>query len=164
MAYCTKADLDRAFHPRNIVRWADDDNDGALSAAELATITALIAEADGMVDAALCGRYSVPFGTVPAMILRCSLRIAGFLLAKRRGFTTVGGDNDAMTIVGDYDDAKKWLAEVALGKASIPGFSELSSGIQSSTEDVEPIYSRTAVTRTDGTAIDEQLDGTLDGF
>lgn len=164
MAYCTKADLDAAFHPSNILRWADDDGDGVLSTAELATVTGCIARADAIIDARLDGHYDVPFASTPAIIKEHAIRIAGYLLARRKGFYSAGGDYQAATIVGDHDDAVAWLDRVARGEASIPAVDRAAARISSSTQDAEPIFSQQRFDKTGGGALDADVDGTLDRY
>lgn len=164
MAYCTKADLERRFHPENIRRWASNDGHPGLDTAEEANITAAISDADTVIDAKLAVRYAVPFSPVPALVNYISICVTGYNLARRKGFAAAGGANQGASIVGDRDEALRLLDQAAAGEISLHDASEASDAIASTTEDAEPVFSRSLIDTAAGTVIDDDLDHTLDAY
>ncbi|NOZ21958.1 MAG: DUF1320 domain-containing protein [Planctomycetes bacterium] len=161
MAYCVKTDLDTRAHPDNVIRWADDDNDGSLSAGELATVDEMIDRAEDIIDTKLSARYSVPFSSTPGIIKRICVDLAVYALATRRGFAAEGG-GEAGLWQRNFDEATGILDALAAGQLSIPGVAPQTS-IHSTEKDVQAALTYTKQDES-GEEIETDLDNTLDDY
>lgn len=112
MAYVTITDLGEIVEPRLLVQLADDNGDGV---ADEAVIAKAITDAEGEVNGYLAGRYSVPFadGSVPALVVIWTGRLAVFNLKRRRYQTLIEDDRKA------YDSVVKQLQMVNSGKMDV---------------------------------------------
>ena len=109
MAYCTKADILDQMDEDMLIQLTDDDDEGAVDDDK---VTRAIAKADAEINSYCGNRYSVPFTTVPAMILAASVDIAIYnLYARRRGATD--------SIKERYDGRVAWLKNVAKGLVTL---------------------------------------------
>ena len=157
MAYCAKADLEKRVDEEIISLWSGDDDD---------IVTESIAHADAEIDSMIGTRYAVPFSSAPDLIKLCSVDIAVYNLATRRGMAAEGGGMDVLW-VSRFRDAMKRLEEIRDGKRSIPGESTATS-IRTTEKDVQPAIT---YTKQDDSGEDietdrsgDDLDNTLDEF
>jgi phage gp36-like protein len=81
MPYITQSDIEVLVPAPMLIDALDDSKSGALDETLLAS---LIAAADSQVDSYLCGLFTVPFTTVPAVAKEASLVFACESLYKRR--------------------------------------------------------------------------------
>lgn len=79
--YCTRADIETLIPPPALVDGLDDDGDGTEDAGLLADIIEVQAN---RVDAALAGRYTVPFTTVPALVRQATIIFVAHAIYARR--------------------------------------------------------------------------------
>lgn len=112
-AYALPADV------RLVVAPEGDDTQDSATAASLADdeLISAIAEAQARIDAALAGRYPVPFSPVPAVISGLAKDIAAYFatLTYKRG-SPVPPDNPVRL---RYGLAMTFLSDLAVGKAII---------------------------------------------
>lgn len=115
MAYVTQSDLEKRFA---LLRWwTDDAAAGAISAT---IVVEAIALAAAEIDAAASQQYSTPLAathaTTAALLRDKAGTIAGYKLATRRREL-----DSAEALRTDYEDALKWLKELAAGRVHLPG-------------------------------------------
>ncbi|NQU44939.1 DUF1320 domain-containing protein [bacterium] len=80
--YATVSDIEKRLDPGHLIELADDDHDGQ---PDTAVLEAAIADADGLVDTYLQGRYAVPLDPAPALLRKLSADLAvAALFARRR--------------------------------------------------------------------------------
>jgi len=111
MAYCTQADILDQVDENELILYTDDANEGEIDAD---VVAAAIDKADALIDAYLAARYSVPVDPVPAVLAGLCVDIAVFNLAARR-------NRESDSVRRRYEDAVKFLKDVAAGKAVIAG-------------------------------------------
>ena len=110
MAYCAQSDIESRVESRLLVQLADEDGDGV---ADTAVVAAAISDADALIDSYVGSRYTVPFETVPAVIIQMSARLAIYFL-KRRRFQTIEEEDSR-----EYRDVVKFLEAVRDGKMEL---------------------------------------------
>jgi phage gp36-like protein len=115
--YTSQQDLEAALTPE-LVEQSADDGTGQL---DPAIVAAVCERATSLCDSYLAGRYVVPLAPVPSVVVAHATAIAAYLLLSRRGF--VPKEEDA-PIERLYRDALKWLADVAAGRAHVPGLAQ----------------------------------------
>ncbi len=81
MAYCTAEDIAKRLSENILIELTDDDDAGVVDAD---VVAAAIADADEEIDAFLSMRYTLPFSTTPAIVLRMSADLAVCRLYARR--------------------------------------------------------------------------------
>lgn len=78
--YCSIEDLKKALPERVLLQLADDENDGEFVIvppnAAYSRIVDAITRADTLIDGYVCGRYTLPFLSVPALIKNISVNLA----------------------------------------------------------------------------------------
>lgn len=118
MGYATQADLSTRYGERELIQVTDKAKPPTGSVDGVVVARAL-ADADAEIDARLAVRYAVPVVTPPAIVVDCACRIARYKLHE---------DRATEKIRADYEDAIKFLADVAAGRANLPGVTEPSTG------------------------------------
>jgi phage gp36-like protein len=117
MAYCTQADLEKSYTLEVLKQIGGDG-----TTIDSDYVSEAIADADGLIDAYLCTKYSVPLTTVPQIINTISKKISFYYLMLR----TPGGDQSAEL---DYNNSIQLLEKISSGVMLLPGTSE-SSGLE----------------------------------
>lgn len=85
MAYCVRSDIEDRFGVDNVSTWSDLDNDED-SGKITARIARAIVVAEDMINTLLRGGvYSVPFSSVPVMVVDVCAVLAGVWLYDARG-------------------------------------------------------------------------------
>ena len=138
MAYCTQSDILDQMDSDVLIQLTDDADAGTIDAD---VVTQKIADADALIDGYCGARYSVPFDTVPALVLKFSVDIAIYNLYGRRK----GAPEDRRT---RYKDAVEFLKGVARGDNSL-GENDPDSGETSfevSSDNPARIFSRSKMT------------------
>lgn len=107
MPYCTQQDLTDRFGSVELLQLADRDHSGAVDAE---VINGAIADADAEIDSYLAGRYALPLATVPPILVRRACEITRFYLYH---------NHPTETVRAAYDDALRWLREVAAGRVEL---------------------------------------------
>lgn len=109
MTYVTAADLANRIGQDELTRLADRDGDDV---ADTGVIDAAIAEADGIIDGYLAGRYDLPLSTVPPLLtsIACDLVV--------NGLHPWGAPED---VRNRKNDALKMLQQIADGKLVLDG-------------------------------------------
>lgn len=110
MAYSTKEDLLKQISKERLVELTDDEATGEI---QEAPITKAIQDSDGEIDSYCSKKYAVPFDPVPDVINKLSIDISLYNLYSRRQNLS----NEVIT--KRYDDAIKFLKDVAKGQAEI---------------------------------------------
>jgi len=111
MAYSTETDILDQLDEDILIQLTDDADTGEVDDDK---VSRAIADADAEIDS-YCGvRHTVPFSTVPAVILKLSVDIAIYNLYARRK----GAPEDRKT---RYDNAIRFLKDVAKGLATLGG-------------------------------------------
>ena len=104
MTYATQAHLEAAFGADEIRQLTDRDGDGEPDAD---FIGSAISRTEGVIDGYLMGRYALPLAVIPGVLVAYACDIARYLLY----------ENAAPEYVRqNYDDALRWLRDVASGK------------------------------------------------
>ena len=112
--YCVKADVEAIWSATAVLRWADDDQDGALSPTEEGYVTRAIEQAANKINASLETRYSLADLNENAWCRDANAIVAAYLLATRRG-------NPAPKHVGrQYEDTLADLNEIRAGRLKVP--------------------------------------------
>jgi phage gp36-like protein len=124
MPYCTKADiLNLELTNAELITLTDDKSLGEVATA---MVTAAIAKADAEIDGHCQAKYTVPFVTVPPIVMGWSATLAAFNLYRNRPKPS--------TLVDRYNKVMSWLTKISEGKMSIPGATD-TSGLPGSTTD-----------------------------
>jgi phage gp36-like protein len=124
MAYATIADITAIHGARTLQIVGDRNSDGVI---DEAAVNLALASASAEIDSYLASRYSVPIASPDQMVKGYCVDIAVYRLAY--------GDlerTEEMRI--RYDDAIKWLKEVAKGNAQIIG-GTTGTGVGEGTDD-----------------------------
>jgi len=109
MAYSTQSDILDQMDEDVLIQLTDDDDAGVVDAD---VVTQKIADADALIDGYCGARYSVPFTTVPALVLKFSVDIAIYNLYGRRK----GAPEDRRN---RFKEAVDFLKGVAAGNNSL---------------------------------------------
>lgn len=109
MAYCTQSDILKQIDEDVLIQLTDDADAGTVNTDN---VDRAISRAEAEIDS-YCGmRYEVPFTTVPDRVRDLAVDIAIYRLYGRRKGAPENRKND-------YDDAVKFLRDVAQKKASL---------------------------------------------
>lgn len=113
MAYTSKAQIITRWGATEVVLSADrDPQDGV---ADDAAITAACADASSLIDSYLVrAGYTVPVDPVPDVVVEKASDVAVYLLSQGQAPYTEEKRKR-------YEDALRWLADIADGKAELPG-------------------------------------------
>lgn len=107
--YAARQDMIDRFGEAEI-RQLTDRRDPPAGAIDDTVLTEALEDADGLIDSYLAGRYALPLADVPKILKRYACDIARFYLWK---------DNAGEIVRQAYQDAEKFLKDVAAGKAGI---------------------------------------------
>lgn len=125
MAYCTQTNIiNLELTEKELIQLTDDPGLGSVTTA---MVTAAIAKADAEIDAYCQTAYTVPFSTVPAIVLGWSATLAAFNLYRNRTKPT--------TLIDRYNKVMSTLKDVQAGKFGIPGQTALADTTPESTTD-----------------------------
>ncbi|MBI9092298.1 MAG: DUF1320 domain-containing protein [Desulfobacterium sp.] len=111
MAYCTLDDIKAMVDEDELISLTDDFDTGSVVTVK---VDSAIKDADALIDSYLVRQYSVPMDSVPDMVKKLSVDIAVYNIYSRRGRTSD-------TVEKRYNDAVKFLKDVARGDAGIIG-------------------------------------------
>lgn len=109
MAYSAQSDILDQMDEDVLIQLTDDDDAGVV---DTDVVTQKIADADALIDGYCGARYSVPFTTVPALVLKFSVDIAIYNLYGRRK----GAPEDRRN---RFKEAVDFLKGVAAGNNSL---------------------------------------------
>lgn len=113
MSYCTLADFIRRFSEDEAIQLTDRDNAGAPDASVFALAAA---DADTEIDGYLSVRYALPLEPLPdSTALEAVSRVAGDIIRLRLH----GGDEAPKEWRNRFDDARRWLEQVAAGRINL---------------------------------------------
>ncbi|MBZ0251558.1 MAG: DUF1320 domain-containing protein [Burkholderiales bacterium] len=107
--YATRQEMIDRFGEAEI-RQLTDRRDPPAGAIDDTVLDGALADADGMVDSYLAGRYQLPLASVPKILKRYACDIARYFLWK---------DNAGDTVRRAYEDAEKFLKAVAAGTVAL---------------------------------------------
>lgn len=124
MAYATRAQIEARYGLSELVQATDKAGTGV---EDDTAITDALDDASSEVDSYIGARYSVPVTTSPRLV-QVTCAIARYRLHE---------DHATDQIRKDYDDAVKWLRDVAAGRAVLPTTSGVvtSSGVNVTADD-----------------------------
>lgn len=111
MAYTTLSLLIDQFGTAEVTASADRDKDGS---ADTDVVTRAIEHSDGLIDSYVGVKFKTPLDPVPKVVQRIAGDIALYTMSAEVGVYT---DEKRKR----YDDAIRWLEQVAAGKATIGG-------------------------------------------
>lgn len=112
MSYVSIPDLVTAYSEQALIDLTDRDDPPSGAIVE-AVVLAAIQRACAEVDSYLGQRYGVPLADVPVAVADATLTITWYRLHPD------GADAPALRI--RYEDAIRWLRDVAAGRAALPG-------------------------------------------
>lgn len=121
--YCTQADIEQKRIPTaTLIQLTDDSDTGLVDAVIVAGV---IAEADGVVDSFLRGRYPLPLDPVPDIVATISQDITVYyLFARKPEFDPPTAVSDryksALVLLQRIQDGKMPLYDVAAPPAGGP--------------------------------------------
>lgn len=104
MAYATRTDLENRYGADEVGQREDALPAGAVDLA--------LADADGLIDGYLAGRYALPLSSVPDALVRVAAAIARYNLL---------GDSATERAQMDYKDAIAWIKDVQAGRVLLDG-------------------------------------------
>jgi len=145
--YSTRSDVEAIWSPAAVIRSADDDQDGSLSAAEEGYITRAIERAANKMNAVLETRYVLADLAGNAWYRDANAAIAAYLLATRRG-------NPAPEeIQRQHAECQADLDEILAGRLKVPHAEESRETIPTVTNfDTQLHARRTKVRRVNETS------------
>lgn len=127
MAYTSKAQIIIRWGATEVVLSADRDPQDGI--ADDAAITAACADASSLIDSYLVrAGYKVPVDPIPDVLVEKASDIAVYLLSQGQAPYTEEKRKR-------YEDALRWLEDIADGKAELPGApdaSKTATGVRSS--------------------------------
>lgn len=109
MAYASQADLETRFGTDEIVQLTNRAGGNTVDAAVVASA---LAGASAEIDGYLAVRYAVPVSPVPTSLREACLSIARYKLH---------GKSAGETVRRDYEDAIRFLRDIADGRAALAG-------------------------------------------
>lgn len=107
MSYATLQDLVDRYGERELIEVADRDEPPS-GAPDPAIVQRALDDAAAEIDGYLAAKYPTPLASVPAAVLGVACVIARYRLHDDRG---------TERIRTDYEDAVRWLKDVAAGRA-----------------------------------------------
>ena len=130
MAYANYAYLVEQFGENEVIRSADRDGNGV---ADIGVVDRALNDAASEIDSYIGAIYDVPLDPIPGVVVTHSGAIALYRMSLETGTYTKEKRQR-------YDDAIRWLRDVAAGKASLPGgekVAPVSGGIRYFTQSIE---------------------------
>jgi phage gp36-like protein len=118
MPYTDSAALTARYGERELIALTDKSVPPA-GGINADTVARALADADAEIDSRLVIRYAVPVSPVPAILVDAACRITRYKLHE---------DRANQKVRQDYEDVIKWLADVAAGRADLPGVAPATSG------------------------------------
>ncbi|MDW7643448.1 MAG: DUF1320 domain-containing protein [Desulfuromonadales bacterium] len=119
MSYSTLADILERIPAEILQQLTDDADTGSVDETKVA---AAIDRADSEIDAWCGGRYSVPFATVPAIIVELSADLATYYLYMRRQEILPEAR------LGQYRANQNMLKAISSGQVQLPGAATAKTG------------------------------------
>ncbi|MBL9102159.1 MAG: DUF1320 domain-containing protein [Myxococcales bacterium] len=111
MSYASLQTLTDQFGADEVTRSADRDQDGV---ADVGVVDRALADADGEIDSYIGSVYKLPLDPVPSVVVTYAGAIALYRMSLQTGVLT---DEKRQR----YEDAIRWLRDVAAGKATLGG-------------------------------------------
>lgn len=116
MSYITQAILEQRCGAGDLKAWTDDDASGT---ADAAVIAQAITDAEARIDAAAGQHYAVPLTLANAATARVIAFYAGSIARYTLALRRPGNLETALRT--DYEDAVKWLDQLAAGTVALAG-------------------------------------------
>lgn len=108
MPYAVKQDLIDRFGEDELIQLTD--RSASPVAIDDTVLGKALSDADGVIDAHLAGRYTLPLASVPKLLVRYAADIARYFLYE---------DRAGESVRRAYEDALAFLKRVSEGKASL---------------------------------------------
>jgi phage gp36-like protein len=112
----TVADVRANLAEDVLIYLVDDENEKAITPAAEARIQEDIRKAVAEVNSYVAQRYTLPLPEIPAVLRDKAMDVVKYKLFSRRGIRPGTADE---TIRQNYEDALRWLRDLALGKTSL---------------------------------------------
>jgi phage gp36-like protein len=109
MTYAAVSDLQARFGERELVLFSNDAP--TATTINMAIVDQVLADVDATIDGYLTDRYVLPLSAVPAALVPIACDLARYLLATRNG-----NNKPTDSMKDRYDNAVRWLRDVANGK------------------------------------------------
>ncbi|MBX3447514.1 MAG: DUF1320 domain-containing protein [Parvibaculaceae bacterium] len=133
MTYATLDDMKARFKEQELIELTDHANVPPEEIDEVMVGKAL-ADAGGLIDSYIGGRYTLPLSTVPHQLVRYCCDIA---------WKYLWGDSAPEAVQKNHDIAVRYLADVSAGKAKLDVQGEPApSGVAASFDGPERLFSR----------------------
>lgn len=142
MTYVTSDTMQSRFGVDELIQLTDPDNRGNIDAAVMAQA---IADADGLIESYIVRAVALPLTEIPANLSRAAADITRFYLYR---------DDPPENVQKRYDEAVRWLKDVAAGKATL-GVAADGKEVDEATE----VVAVTSVTVADRAISDDTLAG-----
>jgi len=113
----TVADVRANLAEDVLIYLVDDENEKVLTPAGIARIQEDIRKAVAEVNSYVAQRYTLPLPEIPDVLRDKAMDVVKYKLFSRRGIRPGTADE---TIRQNYEDAIRWLRDLALGKTSLP--------------------------------------------
>jgi len=113
----TVADVQANLAEDVLIYLVDDENEKVLTPAGIARIQEDIRKAVAEVNSYVAQRYTLPLPEIPDVLRDKAMDVVKYKLFSRRGIRPGTADE---TIRQNYEDAIRWLRDLALGKTSLP--------------------------------------------
>lgn len=126
MTYATQQDLIDRFGEEELIQLTDR---AGLGAVESIAVARALADAEAEIDSYLVVRYAVPVAPAPAMLVRVACDVARYRLY---------ANAPTQPVRVAYEDAVKFLRDVAAGKASLGAGAESLPAQSGGTVQFEP--------------------------
>jgi len=128
--YLSQSDLEERVGPTRVLQLFDEDNDGSLSAGELATLAKILEAAEGEVDSRLIRSWGVDGITTLAeadstVKFHASWIALEFAVERKPEFL---GDGGVGQYQAQYDRAIKYFEKLSKGRQRSAGESEAGTG------------------------------------
>ena len=157
--YCTRADVEAAWTPADLLVAVDDDSSGTISAGEEAIVTRAIERAANRMNAALEMRYSLDLLAANTWCRDCNAALAAYLLATRRG------DPASDAIQEQYEAWQDDLESIAAASLRVPQVVETMQHSPTVTNfEVAPLERIATVRRLDDVSTGDLPSGAVKSF
>ncbi|MEO5355782.1 MAG: DUF1320 domain-containing protein [Nitrospirae bacterium YQR-1] len=108
--YITATDITVVMQVSDVIALTDD---GDIGVQNTALIESAIVQADSVIDSYLGSRYQLPLSIVPEIVKSIAVSVTVWVLCQRGAF------NPTETRIKVYDDAIKFLKDIAKGVAGL---------------------------------------------
>jgi phage gp36-like protein len=138
MAYCAQDDILKQISLEDLIQLTDDAGAGIV---DQGVLSQAISDADAEIDSYCAARYTVPFSTVPAIIIKMSVDIAIYNLYGRRRGAPEDREKRYKAVVSMLVNISKGV--MTLGASEPTGDDD--SGPEASTSTSDRVFTKTTL-------------------